>query len=90
MKRLDYYGRSFTVSDTFAEALVGYVNRRVEGGLPLGEFLPVRCYTTDPDAVVEVTIQLVSGVPILIYPADVTFIGAEIVDDPETIARLHT
>lgn len=88
MKRIDYYGRSFTVSDTFAEALVGYVNRRVESGLPLGEFIPVRCYTTDPDAIVEVTLQLVSGVPLLIYPADVTFIGAEIVDDPETIARL--
>ncbi|MEX1077898.1 MAG: hypothetical protein WED09_02165 [Homoserinimonas sp.] len=88
MKRLDYYGRSFTVSDTFADALVGYVNRRVEQGLPLGEFVPVRCYTTDPDAVMEVSIQLVSGVPLLIYPADVTFIGAEIVDDPEVLDRL--
>ncbi|MHA6695281.1 hypothetical protein [Homoserinimonas sp. A520] len=88
MKRLDYYGRSFTVSDTFAGALVGYVNRRVESGLPLGEFIPVRCFTTDPDAMVEVTIQLVSGVPLLIYPADVTFIGAEIIDDPEVLARL--
>ena len=88
MKRLDYYGRSFTVSDAFADALVGYVNRRVESGRPLGEFIPVRCYTSDPDAVVEVTIQLVSGVPLLIYPADVTFLGTEIVDAPEVIEHL--
>ena len=88
MKRLDYYGRSFTVSDTFADALIGYVNRRVESGLPLGEFIPVRCFTIDPDAVIEVTIQLVSGVPLLIYPADMTFVGTDIVDDPEVIARL--
>jgi hypothetical protein len=88
MKRLDYYGRSFTVSDAFADALVGYVNRRVELGLPLGEFIPVRCFTTDPDDVVEVTIQLVSGVPLLIYPADMTFVGTEMVDDPQVIERL--
>jgi hypothetical protein len=88
MKRLDYYGRSFTVSDAFAEALVGYVNRRVESGLSLGEFIPVRCYTIDPDAVMEVTIQLVPGVPLLIYPADVMFHGSEIEDDLEVIERL--
>lgn len=91
MKRIDYYGRSFTVSDAFAAALVGYVNRLVKSGQSLGEFIPVRCYTTDPDAPIDVTVQLVAGVPLLIYPADVTFAdAADLVDDPETLAHLST
>ena len=90
MKRIDYYGRSFTVSDTYAEALVGYVNRLVSSGRPLGEFVPVRCYTSDPTKAIDVTIQLVSSVPVLVYPADATFDGAAEIEDDETeLARLR-
>ena len=89
MKRIDYYGRSFTVSDTYAEALVGYVNHLVETGQPQGQFFAMRCYATDPSTVVEVTAQFVAGVPLLVYPADAAFDDvAEITDDPTTLARL--
>ncbi|MBG6237479.1 hypothetical protein IWX78_000422 [Mycetocola sp. CAN_C7] len=89
MKRIDYYGRSFTVSDAYAEALVAHVNHLVETGQPQGQFFPMRCYTTDPSTLVEVTAQFVAGVPLLVYPADAAFDGiAEPADDPETIARL--
>ncbi|GHD46435.1 hypothetical protein D9V29_08775 [Mycetocola manganoxydans] len=89
MKRIDYYGRSFTVSDTYADALVGHINHLIISGLPQGQFFAMRCYTTDPAQVVEVTAQFVAGVPLLVYPADAAFDGAdEIVDDPDTIAHL--
>jgi len=89
MKRIDYYGRSFTVSDTYAGALVDYVNRRVANNLPFGEFFPMRCYAADPKTVIEVTVQLVAGVPVLVYPADAAFDGIEeIVDDAVALARL--
>ena len=89
MKRIDYYGRSFTVSDAYAEALVSSVNHQVETGLPQGQFFAMRCFTTDPTTVVEVTVQLVVGVPMLVYPADAAFDGvAEIDDDPDALARL--
>ncbi|MET0932848.1 MAG: hypothetical protein ABWX56_03985 [Mycetocola sp.] len=89
MKRIDYYGRSFTVSDTYANALVGFVNHLVETGQPQGQFFAMRCYTTDPTTPIEVTAQFVAGVPLLVYPADAAFDGAaEIVDDPATLERL--
>jgi hypothetical protein len=90
MKRIDYYGRSFTVSDRYADALIGYVDHLVESGRAFGEFFPMRCYTTDPTKAVDVTVQIVSGVPVLVYPADVDFEGAaELDDDPAVIARLQ-
>jgi len=89
MKRIDYYGRSFTVSDRFADALVSYLNDTVTAGKPLGEFFPVRCYITDPGHTVDVTIQVVAGVPLLVYPADAAFDGAaEVEDDPAALGRL--
>lgn len=89
MKRIDYYGRSFTVSDTYADALVGHVNHLIISGLPQGQFFTMRCYTTDPTSVVEVTAQFVGGVPLLVYPADAAFNDAdEIVDDPDVLAYL--
>ena len=39
MKRIDYYGRSFAVSDRFAGALVSYLNEAVTTGKPLGEWV---------------------------------------------------
>ena len=48
----------------------------------------MRCYAADPNTIVEVTVQLVSGVPVLVYPTDVAFDGVdEIVDDAEVLAR---
>ncbi|MBX0300140.1 hypothetical protein K2F54_09135 [Cryobacterium sp. 1639] len=89
MKRIDYYGRSFTVSNRFADSLVSYLNDAVTAGKPLGEFFPIRCYTTDPDRLLDVTIQVVAGVPLLVYPADAAFDGvAEIEDDPAALGRL--
>lgn len=89
MKRIDYYGRSFTVSDRYAEALVGYVSHLAESGRPFGEFFAMRCYTTDPTVAIDVTVQIVAGVPVLVYPADAMFEGAaELDDDPAVLARL--
>ena len=89
MKRIDYYGRSFTVSDRYAEALVGYLNHLVETGQPQGQFFTMRCYTADPTVVIEVTAQFVAGVPLLVYPADAAFDGVEeIVDEPRAITQL--
>lgn len=89
MKRIDYYGRSFTVSDSYADALIGYVNHLVETGQPQGQFFTMRCYTTDPTRQIDVTAQFVAGVPLLVYPADATFDGAaEIDDDPATLEYL--
>ncbi|TFB97488.1 hypothetical protein E3O42_16250 [Cryobacterium adonitolivorans] len=88
MKRIDHYGRCFTVSDRFADGLVSYLNDAVTAGKPLREFFPVRCYTTDPARTLGVTVQ-VSGVPMLVYPADAVFGGvAEIEDDPAALERL--
>ena len=39
MKRIDYYGRSFAVSDRFAGTLVSYLNEAVTTGKPLGEWV---------------------------------------------------
>lgn len=89
MKRIDYYGRSFTVSDRFADAFIGYVNHLVTSGKPFGEFFVVRCYTNNSEAPVEVSMQLVAGVPVLVYPATAEFDGApEPEDDPQVLARL--
>jgi hypothetical protein len=49
----------------------------------------VRCSASDKTAAVEVTVRLVSGVPVLVYPADAAFDGVGgIVDDVEVLARL--
>lgn len=89
MKRIDYYGRSFTVTDRYADAFVGYVNHLVASGRAFGEFFALRCYTSDPTHLVDVSVQLVAGVPVLVYPADATFEGAAEPDDDEAeLARL--
>ncbi|MCW4386348.1 hypothetical protein OH146_11245 [Salinibacterium sp. SYSU T00001] len=90
MKRIDYYGRSFTVSDRYAEAFIGYVNHLVESGRPFGEFFTVRCYTNDPEMLVDVSIQLVAGVPVLVYPAGPEYVDAvEPYDDASVIEHLN-
>ena len=39
MERIDYHGRSFTVSDRFTGALVSYLDEAVTVGEPLGEWV---------------------------------------------------
>ncbi|MBF0671757.1 MULTISPECIES: hypothetical protein [unclassified Salinibacterium] len=89
MKRIDYYGRSFTVSDRFADGFIGYVNHLVASGKPFGEFFTVRCYINSTDGVMDVSVQLVSGVPVLVYPASPEFDGMpEPEDEPQVLSRL--